>query len=52
MFDNLRGKTNKKSDNMFRKMFRKTGVPDIIKIEECSIFSDPKIAELMLAEHQ
>ena len=48
MFDSLKGKTNKKFDDMFRK----NGVPDTIKIDECSIFSDPKIAELMLAEHQ
>jgi hypothetical protein len=48
MFDSLKGKTNKKFDDMFRK----NGVPDTIKIDECSILSDPKIAELMLAEHQ
>jgi len=48
MFDNLKGKTNKNSDDMFRN----TGMPDRIKINECSIFSDPKIAELMLTQHQ
>jgi hypothetical protein len=48
MFDNLKRKTNKNSDDLFRK----TGVPDTIKINECSIFSDPKIAELMLTQHQ
>jgi hypothetical protein len=47
MFDNLKEKTNKKFDDMFRK----TGVTDTIKIHESSIFSDPKIAKLMLAEH-
>ena len=48
MFDNLKEKTNKKFDDRFRK----NGVPVIIKIDDCSIFSDPKIAELMVADHR
>jgi len=48
MFDNLKEKTNKKFDDMFTK----TGVTATIKIDESSICSDPKIAQLMLAEHQ
>jgi hypothetical protein len=47
MFDNLKEKSEKKSDDRFRK----NGMPVIIKIDKCSIFSDPKIAELMV-EHR
>jgi peroxiredoxin family protein len=47
MFDNLKEKTNKNVDDMLRK----TGVTDDIKIDACTIISDPRIAELM-REHR
>jgi peroxiredoxin family protein len=46
MFDNLKEKSNKNVDDMLRK----TGVTDDIKIDACSIVSDPRIADLM-TEH-
>jgi peroxiredoxin family protein len=47
MFDNLKEKTNKNVDDMLRK----TGVTDDIKIDACTIISDPRIAEL-IREHR
>jgi len=48
MIENLKEKTNKNVDDMLRK----TGMTNDIKIDESRIFSDPKITELMLAQHQ
>jgi hypothetical protein len=46
MFDSLKRKTTRIIDDTLRK----TGMTDVIKIDQCSIISDPRIVQLM-AEH-